>query len=265
VKLPPLIQAAFSIIPHLLGVQIMIQNTLLAQYYTVLHDYCEDTGFPSPAPPMTDVISSWEVDFNPIKDQVERISCIARGKVIHQSMILGDDPGRKSGSSSTTGLNIRNGFQRRTPSMGRISAPPSPQPEPADAPRGRPMRILSNTVVPASSRPDPSPSPEPYSTHLTPAPTFSSHSPANSSSDYFQRSAAGKKKPPPPPPKRIGSQSNGLYATALYAFEGQSSGDLSFNEGDQIKVLKKTDSTDDWWEGELRGRKGSFPANYCKL
>jgi amphiphysin len=262
-----LIQAAFSIIPHLLGVQIMIQNTLLAQYYTVLHNYCEDTGFPSPAPPMTDVISTWEEDFNPIKNQVERIGCVARGKVIHQSMTLGDDPGRRTASSSTTGLNVRNGFQRRTPSIGRISAPPSPQPEPADAPRGRPMRISSNQIVPVFAPPAASatPSPEPYSTHLTPASTYSSHSTANSSIEYFQRSAAGKKKPPPPPPKRIGSQSNGLFATALYAFEGQSAGDLSFNEGDQIKVLKKTDSTDDWWEGELRGKKGSFPANYCKL
>ena len=89
--------------------------------------------------------------------------------------------------------------------------------------------------------------------------------------DYFQRSTsastvpAQKKKPPPPPPKKIGSQSSGLYATALYDFGGQSAGDLSFRGGDQIKVLKKTDSTDDWWEGELRGKKGSFPANYCKL
>jgi amphiphysin len=83
--------------------------------------------------------------------------------------------------------------------------------------------------------------------------------------DYFQRGAAQKKKPPPPPPKRIGSQNSSLYAVALYAFEGQSAGDLSFREGDQIKVVKKTDSTDDWWEGELRGVKGSFPANYCKL
>lgn len=88
--------------------------------------------------------------------------------------------------------------------------------------------------------------------------------------DYFQRSSTSnstiqKKKPPPPPPKRIGSQNFGIFAVALYDFQGQSEGDLSFREGDQIKVIKKTDSTDDWWDGELRGVKGSFPANYCKL
>jgi hypothetical protein len=56
-----------------------------------------------------------------------------------------------------------------------------------------------------------------------------------------------------------------LYAVALYGFEGQSEGDLSFKEGDQIKIVKKTESRDDWWDGELRGIKGQFPANYCKL
>jgi hypothetical protein len=53
--------------------------------------------------------------------------------------------------------------------------------------------------------------------------------------------------------------------TALYSFGGQSAGDLAFSEGDKIRVVKRTDSTDDWWEGELRGIKGAFPANYCRV
>lgn len=52
--------------------------------------------------------------------------------------------------------------------------------------------------------------------------------------------------------------------TALYDFAGQGSGDLVFREGDRIRVTKKTGSTDDWWEGELKGVQGSFPANYCQ-
>lgn len=52
--------------------------------------------------------------------------------------------------------------------------------------------------------------------------------------------------------------------TALYDFGGQSEGDLAFREGDRIRVVKKTESTDDWWDGELRGVKGSFPANYVE-
>lgn len=76
--------------------------------------------------------------------------------------------------------------------------------------------------------------------------------------------AAGKKKPPPPvPTKRVPSQPV-LYVTALFDFEGQNPGDLAFREGDRIRVVKKSESTDDWWDGELRGRLGSFPANYVQ-
>ena len=55
------------------------------------------------------------------------------------------------------------------------------------------------------------------------------------------------------------------YVTALFDFEGQAEDDLPFREGDRIKVVKKTESTDDWWEGELKGRQGNFPANYVQL
>ena len=51
---------------------------------------------------------------------------------------------------------------------------------------------------------------------------------------------------------------------ALYDFPGQGRGDLSFREGDRIKVLKRTDTDQDWWLGEVNGVQGNFPANYCK-
>lgn len=78
-----------------------------------------------------------------------------------------------------------------------------------------------------------------------------------------QAIAAKKKPPPPPPPKKVGSF-HGEYVTAMYDFDSQNDGDLSFREGDKIRVIKKTNSSQDWWEGELRGYKGSFPANYVK-
>jgi amphiphysin len=256
--LPPIIHAAFSILPHLLAVQIMIQNTLLAQYYTTLHNYCDEAGFPSPPPPMDDVVATWERDFKPVQKEVESINCIARGRAVHQSMSLGDDASRKN--SSITGLNVRNGFANRRASSQGIATSPNPQ--------ARVMRIPSSNslTIPSPSAPEPSPSPEPdYSSHLTPASSYSSYAPAGPTGDYFQRGVGQKKKPPPPPPKRIESQSSGLFAVALYAFAGEGQGDLNFREGDRIKVIKKTDSTDDWWQGELNGVQGSFPANYCKL
>eukprot|EP00794_Sanderia_malayensis_P000125 gene125-736_t len=47
---------------------------------------------------------------------------------------------------------------------------------------------------------------------------------------------------------------------ALFDYSGIE-GDLTFNEGDVIKVTKKES---DWWEGVLRGECGFFPANYVK-
>lgn len=39
-------------------------------------------------------------------------------------------------------------------------------------------------------------------------------------------------------------------ARALYAFEGEEEGDLGFNKGDIINIIKKSESTNDWWTGE---------------
>ncbi|QSZ37389.1 hypothetical protein DSL72_009487 [Monilinia vaccinii-corymbosi] len=290
--LPPIIAAAFSILPHLLAAQVMIQNTLLAQYYTALHNYCEDVGIPSPPPSMEDVIAVWNRDYLPIKQEAELIDCIRRGKAVHQPMNVGDE---NANPKSTTGLNVRNGFSRRTSnqtlSTNREPSPnpsisttyseargPKPDHQPissASRPRitsaqSSPAASAHNTDYPESSLPIPTD----YSSHLSPASTQPSYSPAGPTIDHFQRgsnneglavnAALGKKKPPPPPPKRLGSSHGGVYVVALYSFEGQGEGDLSFKEGDRIRVTKKTGSTDDWWDGELRGVKGSFPANYCK-
>ncbi|KAF8682809.1 hypothetical protein RHS04_02237, partial [Rhizoctonia solani] len=54
-------------------------------------------------------------------------------------------------------------------------------------------------------------------------------------------------------------------AIALFDFIAQESGDLSFNKGDIITVMKKTNSTDDWWTGKLNGKQGIFPANFTEV
>lgn len=65
--------------------------------------------------------------------------------------------------------------------------------------------------------------------------------------------------------ERAGNLSQPIEVTALYSFEGQQPGDLSFQVGDRITVTSKTDSHFDWWEGELRGHTGIFPANYVTM
>lgn len=73
--------------------------------------------------------------------------------------------------------------------------------------------------------------------------------------------AAAKKKPPPPTPKPKPAGINKIaFVTALYDYDGQEGDELVIREGDRIRLLKK--NGDDWWEGELRGARGYFPANY---
>ena len=48
---------------------------------------------------------------------------------------------------------------------------------------------------------------------------------------------------------------------AVYSYTGEV-GDLSFTEGDVIKVLK---ADGDWWEGTSKDERGLFPSNYVTI
>ncbi|EIE83702.1 hypothetical protein RO3G_08407 [Rhizopus delemar RA 99-880] len=87
--------------------------------------------------------------------------------------------------------------------------------------------------------------------------------PLNPSNNYQQSSA--KREPPPPPPTRKPVAPMVPIARALYAYQGQQDGDLSFQEGEIITVIEKTNSQDDWWTGRIGNRQGLFPANYVQL
>ncbi|KAJ3075209.1 hypothetical protein HDU98_008935 [Podochytrium sp. JEL0797] len=52
------------------------------------------------------------------------------------------------------------------------------------------------------------------------------------------------------------------YVTALYDFQAQAQGDLSFQRDDRIEVVEKSANPNDWWTGKLRGVVGIFPGNY---
>ena len=248
----------------------MTQNTLLAHYYTVLHDYCDEEGFPDPPSSAAEIMTTWDADFRPVKQQVESgIACIASGKTVHKPMRL-EEKGMVAARNGTSFPNPRR------PSGNALIAPPSPaisasSAEPTPDPSSRP-KILSTPSQTSLSLATPN-----YSTpsHLSPSSEGSAHAPAGPRADYFGRdrlpsnssmasiAAAKKKPPPPPPPKRLAS-SQGVWVVAMYDFAGEGQGDLSFREGDRIRVVKKTESTEDWWQGDLKGATGSFPANYCQ-
>lgn len=282
----------------------MTQHTLLAQYYTLLHNFCSEESFPEPPQSAVEIIQTWDDAFRPVKHDVEAgLSCIAKGKAAQTSMRI-----EEKTYGSVTGLNLRNGVSSQ------VHRQPSGQPAIEDKPYGSAnirngvsQRLPSNPSNTLKPHPSPTisaysepPSPDyresrpkissvPSQTSLGLAtPNYSAsaitspsqgdqtvHAPAGPRSDYFTRDrlpsnsslasvAAGKKKPPPPPPPKKKPSTQGFWVTALYDFAGQGHGDLAFRERDRIKVVKKTDSTDDWWEGELNGVQGSFPANYCQ-
>ncbi|RXW17423.1 hypothetical protein EST38_g8449 [Candolleomyces aberdarensis] len=66
-------------------------------------------------------------------------------------------------------------------------------------------------------------------------------------------------------PRTRSQPDSAVQAVALYKFDAVESGDLSFDKGDVISIVKKSDSTDDWWTGKVHGREGIFPANFVEL
>jgi len=89
------------------------------------------------------------------------------------------------------------------------------------------------------------------------------YSPSGSSptSPALGAAAAAKAKPPPPKPKpsRLSGVPNAETVTALYDYEAQAEGDLSFMTGDVIEIISRTQNVNEWWTGRLNGRQGQFP------
>ena len=73
--------------------------------------------------------------------------------------------------------------------------------------------------------------------------------------EYDQQPRASRAKPLPTPGKKT-------YVVAMYDLEAEEEGELSFNEGDRIEVIRKDSSG--WWEGRLNGVVGLFPENYTQ-
>lgn len=107
--------------------------------------------------------------------------------------------------------------------------------------------------------------PPPYSNNLSPTSGETSIMRASSTGGAWG-AAAKKKGPAPPPPKPKPSRLSGVpqaeTVTALYDYEAQAEGDLSFTTGDVIEIVTKTDNSNEWWIGKINGRQGQFPGTY---
>ncbi|CAI4059120.1 amphiphysin SKDI_04G5990 [Saccharomyces kudriavzevii IFO 1802] len=53
--------------------------------------------------------------------------------------------------------------------------------------------------------------------------------------------------------------------SALYDYQAQAAGDLSFPAGAVIEIVQRTPDANEWWTGRYNGQQGVFPGNYVQL
>lgn len=241
---------------------------------------------------MNEVVADWTSAFQPAQSEAERLYIMASGKAVHMPM-SGPGPDAQQAPPRPTGL-------RRITTWGSNK---DAKPQDTEPPPPRTQRIPSTTSLASSDR-SAQLSRQSSRSNLGQPTDFTtatlgqttpgglsrmtpSYTPSREKGDYFghqsQReyqngsaattpmstasyssSAIAKKKPPPPPPPKKRIPAPVEYVVAVHTYPGGQPGDLAFNEGDRIKIVKKTATMDDWWEGELNGLKGSFPANYTR-
>lgn len=112
------------------------------------------------------------------------------------------------------------------------------------------------------------------SSRANPSETFDSMNNRRSRASTLQNEYTGysdSKPARPTAPKPIFRQKTGLgdlkpdQAVALFTFEGEQEGDLSFKKNDIITITKRTENKSDWWTGRSEdGRVGIFPSNYVE-
>ena len=135
-----------------------------------------------------------------------------------------------------------------------LKAPPSPG-------------ATSSTVASRRATHDFVKSPPPPYTAVTTQPNQSLIGRASSTGSSWHAAAKAKGAAPPPPkpkpkPARLSIAPAVPTATALYDFEAQAEGDLSFVTGDIIEVVQQGDTANEWWTGRIDGRQGQFPGGF---
>lgn len=121
----------------------------------------------------------------------------------------------------------------------------------------------SSTMDSTSDNPPP-----PYSSRLSPTSGETSVIRANSTGSAWGAVAKAKGAAPPPPkpkPSRLSGAPAAETVTALYDYEAQAEGDLSFSTGDVIEIVTRTNNENEWWIGKLNGKQGQFPGNYVRI
>lgn len=88
---------------------------------------------------------------------------------------------------------------------------------------------------------------------------------ANSTGSSWGAAAKAKRAAPPPPkpkPLKLLGAPVTEKAEALYDYEAQAAGDLSFTTGDVIEIVQRGATENEWWTGSVNGRQGQFPGSF---
>jgi amphiphysin len=88
---------------------------------------------------------------------------------------------------------------------------------------------------------------------------------ANSTGSSWGAAAKAKRAAPPPPkpkPLKLIGAPVPEKAEALYDYEAQAAGDLSFSTGDVIEITQRGATENEWWTGSVNGRQGQFPGSF---
>lgn len=236
--IPSIMESISMFFSPILNTLYSAQIDLYQNLYAAVHEYATTQGLTNTATVVEDCQELWE----PIRQRTEsEVKSLREGKVARTP--VGD-------SGARPGI-----FGRKS----STSVVPPAAPPPYSPPVG--AKKSSSSLKPP---PPPPPSgPSPVSPGLGGRQSYNSNAGRTPSSSSLLASDVKKKKPPPPPPPKPSVSPKPEVVVAKYDFAGESPGDLAFRTGDRIKIIKKTDSVDDWWEGELNGVQGSFPRNYC--
>ena len=181
-----------------------------------------------------DIAEAFETQRGDIKDQVEQLS------IVKFKATGGKKPGPKYGPNA--GRPAIEGPSSRLAIEGRKSSDASSTPS-----RRQTLDMNNNP-------------PPPYSPSMING--ESNIGRANSTGGSWGAVAKSKGAAPPPPkpkPARFGAASAVERAEALYDYEAQAAGDLSFSTGDIIEITQKGASENEWWTGKLNGQEGQFP------
>lgn len=198
----------------------------------------------------SDIEETFQLRRGDIQEQIESIS-IARFK---------STGGKRPSSKYGQGRLAIEGRPSSTSGGGRLAIEAPPKPPSSSASSDVPSRAAAhNSII---SLPPP-----PYSASLqTPTNGNNAINRANSTGSSWGALAKAKGAAPPPPkpkPARLSGASPQIpqvpTATALYDYEAQAEGDLSFVTGDIIEIVQRGATENEWWTGKINGREGQFP------